>query len=166
MLTTIWEYMIHTPWWVYLLFAYLLFIGIKAMKPRTVPLGKLFIIPAVFFLWGISGIVEAAGFSIVHLLWWLLGLVIIAGLAYLRTRGLSISVNCANKTLHLPGTYMTLIVILIIFASKYYFAAMLGDDAYLMHDMKFIVADLMVSGGVTGWFVGNLVGYLRKYYAA
>ena len=166
MLVTIWEYMLHTPWWVYALFFYLLFVGVKAIKPRTIPLGKLFIIPAVFFVWGVSGIIEAAGFSMLHVLWWLLGLIVVAGLAYLRVSRLSIMANRANKTMQIPGTYTTLIVILIIFASKYYFAAMLGTNPNLVHNMKFIIADLMISGGVTGWFVGNLAGYLRRYYTA
>lgn len=165
MLETIWQYVLHTPWWVYVLFFYLLFVGIKAIKPRTLPLGKLFIIPALFFVWGVSGILEVAGFSLVHFFWWLLGLLIIATLAYLRTRRLAVIVDRSKKTLQIPGTYTTLIVILIIFASKYYFAAQLGANPNLAHDMTFIVVDLLVSGGVTGWFIGNLVGYLQKYNA-
>ena len=40
--------LIHTPWWVYLLLAYLIFIGIKARKPSTVSIYKLAILPVVF----------------------------------------------------------------------------------------------------------------------
>ena len=49
--TSIIKFIIHTiigtPWWVWIILVYLLFVGIKALKPRIVYLPKLFIIPAV-----------------------------------------------------------------------------------------------------------------------
>ncbi|CDL41675.1 hypothetical protein [Citrobacter freundii] len=42
----------NTPVWVYLLFAFLLYRGIKARTPATVTLEKLALIPAIFFSLG------------------------------------------------------------------------------------------------------------------
>ena len=38
----------NTPWWVYLLFAYCIFVGIKAAKGGVIPYLKVIIIPVVF----------------------------------------------------------------------------------------------------------------------
>jgi hypothetical protein len=42
------EILTHTPWWVYVLFAYILYVGITAMKLRSVPVFQLFIVPTIF----------------------------------------------------------------------------------------------------------------------
>jgi hypothetical protein len=42
-----------TPLWVWLLLAYLLSRGLKALKGGTTPLSKLAIVPVVFAVWGL-----------------------------------------------------------------------------------------------------------------
>lgn len=47
----------NTPVWVYLLFAFLLYRGIKARTPATVTLEKLALIPAIFLVWDIYDLI-------------------------------------------------------------------------------------------------------------
>src|SRR2546421_11040376 len=49
-----WQILIHTPIWVFPLFAYLVWLGVKAMRPRTVTIWRSLIVPAVFIVWGLS----------------------------------------------------------------------------------------------------------------
>jgi hypothetical protein len=49
-----WQILIHTPIWVFPLFGYLVWLGIKAMQPRTVTIWRSLIVPAVFIVWGLS----------------------------------------------------------------------------------------------------------------
>jgi hypothetical protein len=49
-----WQVLIHTPIWVFPLFAYLVWLGIKATRPRTVTIWRSLIVPAVFIVWGLS----------------------------------------------------------------------------------------------------------------
>jgi hypothetical protein len=49
-----WQILIHTPIWVFPLFAYLVWLGIKAARPRTVTIWRSLIVPAVFIVWGLS----------------------------------------------------------------------------------------------------------------
>src|SRR5438128_7207365 len=49
-----WQILTHTPIWVFPLFAYLVWLGIKAMRPRTVTIWRSLIVPAVFIVWGLS----------------------------------------------------------------------------------------------------------------
>ena len=50
------QILIHTPPWVWILLAYLVFQGIKAMQPRKTPIWRALIVPVVFIAWGISRI--------------------------------------------------------------------------------------------------------------
>jgi hypothetical protein len=38
----------HTPLWVFALFAVLVAFGLQALRPRTLPIWRLLVIPAVF----------------------------------------------------------------------------------------------------------------------
>jgi hypothetical protein len=44
----------NTPWWVFALFALLVWLGLQALRPRTLPIWRLLITPAVFIGWGIT----------------------------------------------------------------------------------------------------------------
>ena len=44
------------PWWVYVLFIYVVSIGIKSTKPRTVSIQKVLLIPLLFVVWALYGI--------------------------------------------------------------------------------------------------------------
>ena len=44
----------HTPIWAWILLAYLVWQGIKAMQPRTTTIWRALIVPAIFIVWGLS----------------------------------------------------------------------------------------------------------------
>ena len=44
-ISIIYQAIAHTPWWVWILFGILLFRGIAALKPSTIPLSNIFIAP-------------------------------------------------------------------------------------------------------------------------
>lgn len=46
----------HTPLWAWLLLAYLVCQGIKAMQPRTTSVWRALILPVIFIVWGVSRI--------------------------------------------------------------------------------------------------------------
>ena len=51
-LDTIGYFLYYTPWWVYLILAYCIFIGLKGLKPRQMPFKRFCIVPIVFFFAG------------------------------------------------------------------------------------------------------------------
>ncbi len=44
----------HTPVWVFALFAVLVWQGMLALRPRSVPLWRSLIVPVGFIIWGLS----------------------------------------------------------------------------------------------------------------
>lgn len=55
-MTFAWQILIHTPVWVWMLLAFLLWQGIQAMRPRRTPIWRALIVPVVFIVWGVSRI--------------------------------------------------------------------------------------------------------------
>jgi hypothetical protein len=54
---TIVEIIARTPWWVWLLFLFLLWIGVRALRSAVMPFWRLAILPAVFLAWGLLGLI-------------------------------------------------------------------------------------------------------------
>ena len=65
-----WQILIHTPLWVFPLFGYLVWQGIKAMQPRTTSIWRALIVPAVFIVWGLSRLLSRQQESMWPLLSW------------------------------------------------------------------------------------------------
>ncbi|WP_008546167.1 DUF6622 family protein [Bradyrhizobium sp. CCGE-LA001] len=50
------QVLIHTPPWVWVLLAYLVWQGVQALQPRTTPIWRALVLPVVFIVWGMSRI--------------------------------------------------------------------------------------------------------------
>nr|WP_234932178.1 DUF6622 family protein [Pectobacterium carotovorum] len=46
----------HTPYWVWIVLGYLIYVGVKASRPRQQSLARMLVVPMVFMVWGISAI--------------------------------------------------------------------------------------------------------------
>ena len=51
----------HTPVWVWVLFAYLVSRGVVALREREMQPGRALIVPIVFLVWGLAGLLESRG---------------------------------------------------------------------------------------------------------
>ncbi|MFA5487707.1 MAG: hypothetical protein WC284_00690 [Candidimonas sp.] len=153
------------PAWDWLLFAYLLYRGLLAIKGGAAGLGKLALIPLVFTVWvwmplwldGKAGILTAAIWAVAAGTWLALGLRI-AG----RTE---IMVDREKHTLTLPGSPLILILVLMTFVSQYWIDFAQTRAAADRHgiDNVYILADAAVSGAVAGVLAGRFLGHWRRY---
>jgi Family of unknown function (DUF6622) len=151
-----------TPWWVYVLFIYLIYIGVQAMKPQKISINKLFILPLLFLAWSIYGIIAHFASWMDPFAW------LIAGIG-----GFFCGENLAPKKLRadrkkliaqIPGSSITLILVVAIFILKYFFGYYRAT-----HDMTSSgvhIASLIVSGVVAGIFIGRTRATLVKFSKA
>lgn len=164
MLQQIYNAALQTPWWVYVLFIYLVKIGFEASKPTVVSLIKMFILPVIFTAMSIHTIMTSFQIAPTVLITWV-GSIIIGCLAgWILVRNQEIQIDRQHLLLHLPGTWLTLIFVLIIFASKYYFGYELAADPQLIHQTGFEFSMLFVSGACTGLFIGRAGFYTYLVY--
>jgi|ERR1700674_371419 len=155
-----------TPWWVWILFLFLLWIGIRALKTSIAPFWRLLILPTVFFVWGVVGVVMRYPITATSLGLWLIAFAFGVGLGVLTAANTAVRADRSHRLIEIPGNKFTLVLILVIFVTKYAFGVLQGMQPGIVADPRYFVADLGVSGLLAGMWAGRLVGIWRKYRAA
>lgn len=151
----------HTPWWVYVLFVYLMFIGIQALKESIKPVKVTLIMPIIFTWMSIDSIIALSHLNTFYAtLTYTLSLILIGcTIGFIVAKKSGVCVDKKNQLLKLPGTWFTLISILLIFIIKYYFHYKLAlNPSDATTEYHFIAA----SGVITGLFIGRVVFYFLK----
>lgn len=156
----------NTPLWVWALLAVLLHLGIRALRPSTAPLRRIAILPTIFFVWGLYGLYAMHAFTAQRILPWAAalatGTVIGVGIAALHP----IRADKLRNLVHLPGSALTLVLALAIFATKYAFGVLHAIAPARFAEPQFWLTELAVSGVLTGMFIGRFAGLWRQYRAA
>lgn len=155
-----------TPIWVWLLLAFLLFIGIRALRPTTASFVRLAILPIVFLVWGLSGFATTYGYRPSGIAVWLVALLLGFVLGLFAAHSIEIRADKERGLIRLPGNALNLVLILIIFSTKYTLGVIAGIRPSITGEMLFMATDVGMSGWLTGLFAGRLFGLWRKYQAA
>jgi hypothetical protein len=155
-----WQVLIHTPLWVFPLFAYLVWLGIKAMQPRTTTIWRSLIVPAVFIVWGLSRLLSRQQDFFWPLVSWLVAASALLPVALLTTQ--PVELDHATGKISRSGSVVPLISNVTVFALQYTVAVIAAVDP----DGR-TVATLVgraVSGAMTGYFLGSTIALLRQYW--
>lgn len=161
MIETIWQILIHTPWWVYLLFAYLIFIGVKASKTRAVPFLKLLVAPVIFTWMSVDTLTGDVGLSGYAVSIWVITILLGTFLGWLQLYWMKVQTDRQHLLVKMPGSWITLILVLVIFFSKYYFGYSSAVDPALLHNGVYVFFMLAISGVCTGLFIGRVVRIIQ-----
>jgi hypothetical protein len=157
------EIVTHTPTWVFILLAFLIYQGIQALRPRTVSIWRLFIVPVVFIVMGVSRMVFGHADGLAPPLAWLVAAAALAPIGFL-TAPKALGVNHAAHTVTRPGSVLPLVRNVTVFLLQYAVAvtAALHPNA---HSAGALIARA-VSGATAGYFIGWAMALLRHYRAA
>ncbi|KJC43707.1 hypothetical protein UP09_17195 [Bradyrhizobium sp. LTSP885] len=149
----------HTPLWVFVLLAYLVWQGFKAMQPRTTTIWRALIVPAVFIVWGVSRIGLRQDSAWPQIAW------IAAALALLPLGVLTprpFELDHATGQITRPGSVFPLIRNLIVFGLQYSVAVIAAID---VHDrLLAAIIGRAISGATAGYFIGSTIALLRAYW--
>src|SRR3990167_9683209 len=113
-MNTIWLALSHTPTWVYLLFAYLMWVGIKAFQTRIVSLKKLFIMPAIFTYMSVNTLMTSFDIHLFEITTWTISILIGIGIGWfdIYIKYNQIKVDKQKHLIQVPCTWITLALIL------------------------------------------------------
>jgi hypothetical protein len=154
-----WQILIHTPIWAFVLLAYLVWVGIKAMRPRTTTIWRSLIVPAVFIVWGLSRLVSRQDYAS-PLVAWLGAAAVLMVIGLLTARPLEL--DHTTGEIKRPGSVVPLIRNITVFALQYTVAVIAAVDP---HDATTAaIVGRAISGGTTGYFLGRTVALLRQYF--
>ena len=157
------DILLHTPWWVYVLFGFILYVGIKATKMRSVRVHQLFIAPSIFTVLAIYILVGRISDHFLYLIPWGTASLIGIAIGWLEMHRLNIIVDRKHHLLKIPGSAFTLIFFLLFFGSNYYYGFMSATDPERVKQIQFVIYILLVSGIGTGIMWVRGFGYFFKY---
>jgi hypothetical protein len=110
----------HTPLWVWALFAFLVYRGVAAMGGREVSPYRVLIVPAVFFVWGASSLLERSDGSALNVAAFLGALLVGAAAGgVLASLTPAPRLSPATGLLAMPGSPVALVLNCVAFAAKY-----------------------------------------------
>ena len=153
----------HTPTWVWLLLAFLLYRGLKSMVPRAMAPRRMLVLPLVFFVWAVHGIVTELHAADYALLGFCVALAVGAGLGRLLTyRQPEPSYDSGLGLIRRPGSVIPLVLIVFAFVSKYALSAYLAYRPELGASAEYCGLYGTVSGFIDGVFWGVMFTQIAR----
>lgn len=139
-----------TPVWVYAIYLWICYYGIKGCLGGRESRRSLVILPVVLVMWSLMSLTP----SILSSGAWVGGVALgcVAGMVLFNAQGACLDAD--GKTLVLPGTWKTLLISQLFFAVKYYFGYQQAVHPLLLSTPSM----LMAVGGVSGFTVGLFCG--------
>lgn len=153
------QVLVHTPLWVWPLFAYLVWQGIKAMQPRRTPIWRALIVPAVFIVWGVSRIGFGHQDGTWPLIAWIAAALALLPLGVLTPR--PFDVDHTTGEIIRPGSAFALVRNLVVFSLQYTVGVISAIDAG--DRAVAFIAGRAISGATAGYFIGSTVALLIAY---
>lgn len=145
----------HTPAWVWGLLSVLIAFGLWQARDREMSLVRVTILPLVMIALSMSGVLNAFGHAPVALGGW--GAGVGAALAFARqivsVRGATWSAQTA--TLHVPGSWLPLALIIALFFVKYFVGVQLALHPGLAAEAVFAGPCSLAYGGFSGLFLAR-----------
>jgi hypothetical protein len=150
----------NTPVWAFALLAYLIWQGWQSLRPRTLSIWRLLVVPLAFFLMGLSRLATARDNGLEPLLAWLVAALLFASLALWRGTSL-LAVDRKSATVTRPGSSIPLVRNITIFALQYAVAVVTAMK--LEPHAAVAIIGHAVSGSTAGYFSGWTAALLRRY---
>ncbi|TFW30009.1 DUF6622 family protein [Duganella callida] len=148
----------HTPTYVWALLGFLLYRGYLASQDRETTMLKVALIPLVMLGLALSGMNTQGALG--EGVWAVWGIGAAASTALVWRFGRrEISVNRAAGTVFQRGSYLPLLTMIAIFATKYTVAVVSAIQPELPHSLPFASAIALLYGVFNGLFLGRLARY-------
>ena len=150
----------HTPLWVWAVLAYVMTMTLRATKERKAGLARLLAIPAIFIVWGLSGLLTRQSIGLGLGLDWLAAACAGAALVSVAGRPVVLAVDREQRQVTLAGSWAPFVRVTAIFAAKYTLGVMMAVRPDLREPLSWFDA------AVSGFSVGYFLLWAVRLYAA
>lgn len=161
--TSIWETIANTPWWVFVIFFYLTWIGLLATKPSTIRINQLLIFSIIFFC-GSMVCLLTLQFHLITLLFWLAALGIGIASGWLQFSFTKLTFLKNENKLQVPGSWNLLIILFLFLATKYYYRYELALIPNMLSNPFSQQILIIIYGAITGVFVGRWLWVKQRFF--
>jgi len=152
----------HTPIWVFILFIGLVFLGYTQTKDREVKLKKIFTLPIAMILLSLFGVFSAFGTMITPVGLWFIGGFIFLLIGLKLSFPKNIKYNESEDVFYIPGSWMPMVLILVIFFIKYFVGVALARELSIIHELGFIIAISFLYGSLSGIFLSRSIVIMQS----
>lgn len=151
------------PWWVYVLYIYLLKIGLVACKNNNINIYRAFVLPTIIISLSIYTATKYLNIQVMLILAFIIGKTVGLTSGWLSLKNKMIWVDKKNHLLTMPGSFNTLVLILIFLTTRIGFTYMLAKEPYLINNTKFIMLVLLIESGISGIFLGRFMNMIYRF---
>jgi hypothetical protein len=150
----------HTPIYVFGLFAYLVWQGVRSLRTRRRAVWRMLIVPGLFIATGLLLLVLRPSGGILPMAAWLLGVVVFIPLG-LVTGPRLLAVDRGGSWVTTKGSPAPLLRNLVVFAAQYGIAVTLFRHPEAQASLA--IAAHAVSGTSVGYFIGWTIAFRHRY---
>ena len=151
----LYQILLHTPSWVWLLLAALLWRGYAMTRPQRVTQLRLALLPLLFATLSLGGVISSFGPQAGALLCWAGGLALSSYETQRRGAPKGAVYLVQERSYELPGSWMPLLLIGLIFTVKYSVGVQLALHGELRQAELFVLAVSAIYGTLSGVFLGR-----------
>ncbi|MEO8806255.1 MAG: DUF6622 family protein [Burkholderiaceae bacterium] len=145
----------HTPVWVWGLLAVLVVLGLSQTRSREMGLTRVTVLPLVLTALSLGGVLSAFGHLPVAFAAWAAGIAAALGLARRAVAVRGASWSPSRGLLHVPGSWLPLVLIVSLFALKYGAGVSLALAPALASDTSFAGLCSLAYGTFSGLFLAR-----------
>ena len=164
----LYQILLHTPSWVWLLLAVLLWRGYAMTRPQRVTQSRLALLPLLFAALSLGGVISSFGPQAGALLCWAGGLALSSYETQRRGAPKGTVYLAQERSYELPGSWVPLLLIALIFTVKYSVGVQLALHGQLRQTELFVLAVSAIYGSLSGVFLGRALRlwHLQRQQAA
>jgi hypothetical protein len=153
----IFQILAHTPVWVWIILAFLIYRGVLASRDREVSRQQMCFVPILFLWLSLDGITRSFGSQDGAVVAWLIGAVAGIGIAWLSFDPQRTTLLPDGKTVFVRGSWKPMLLIMAIFLTKYATGIALAMQPARAQDLGFVVAVCLLYGICNGMFFAQLL---------
>jgi len=155
------QILIHTPKWVFVCFAVLLWFGVRQLLASSVSLARATLMPVVMIGLSLFGVASAFGDSPMALPAWAAATLAVLALVLQRPLPATTRYDAASRRFHVAGTAVPLTLMMGIFLTKYTVGVLLAFHPELGHQATLEIGISALYGAFTGIFAGRTIRLWR-----
>ncbi len=152
----------QTPFYVWVIFIYLLKRGIKASRDGELSLPKMFIMPSIFIIWGLEKLLTNFSYIGISMIFYSICMcfgTLISYYLYSRYRKIYIKDGSLYKT----GSYLSITIMMTNFFAKYLLNVAMAVNPLLYSTLFFNILYSLLSGFSVGLFIGGILQSYKSY---
>ena len=158
--------MTSVPTWVYLLFAALVYLGIRRGFTSTVKVKQLIILPAALAWLSLHGLWLSLSLTYYSLWSYIFGFAVGFCLGFLQLRNKQVRADKDQNLIEIPGDWTYLFFIIVFFAIEFIINYSIAVHPSIAYSIAMIAFILFISGFLVGIAFGRNGCYLYKFMHA